>query len=53
MTTLEDHGDEHDPEGGMCQKVRKAEVKGSFKKDRFQATSFVIIPKREKKKKKK
>lgn len=51
-STLQDHGDEHDPEGGMCETIRKAEVKGSFDEKRFNANSFVLIPEKKKKKKK-
>ena len=48
-SSLEDHGDEHDPEGGMCQTTRKAEVKGNFKGDKFIASSFILIDKKKKK----
>jgi hypothetical protein len=48
-SSLQDHGDEHDPEGGMCEKIRKAEVKGTFKEDKFLSTSFVLLTKRKKK----
>ncbi len=50
-STLQDHGDEHDPEGGMCNKVRKAEVSGTFEGKKFHATSFTLIDKKKKKKK--
>jgi hypothetical protein len=50
-SSLQDHGDEHDPEGGMCEKVRKAEVIGTFSGDRFKATSFSLLAKKKKKKK--
>lgn len=49
--SLQDFGDEHDPEGGMCKKIRKAEVKGNFKEDKFLTTSFVLLTKKKKKKK--
>ena len=51
-STLQDHGDEHDPEGGMCNTIRKAEVKGTFDDNRFKATSFVLLDHKKKKKKK-
>jgi len=50
-SSLQDHGDEHDPEGGMCEKIRKAEVKGTFEGKRFKSISFEIIPDKKKKKK--
>ncbi len=50
-STLQDHGDEHDPEGGMCQKIRKAEVIGYIKDNRLRASSFALIDKKKKKKK--
>ena len=50
-STLQDHGDEHDPEGGMCKKTRKAEIQGTFKDKEFHASSFVLIDKKKKKKK--
>ena len=48
-STLQDHGDEHDPEGGMCKVTRKAEVQGTFKGNRFNATSFALLPEKKKK----
>jgi hypothetical protein len=51
-SSLQDHGDEHDPEGGMCQTTRKAEVKGTFEGDKFHAISFTLIDNKKKKKKK-
>tara|TARA_B100000809_G_scaffold257316_1_gene298671 strand:- start:6363 stop:6695 length:333 start_codon:yes stop_codon:yes gene_type:complete len=50
-TEIADHGDEH-AEDGFCEATRKAEVKGTFKDDRFIATSFKLIPEKKKKKKK-
>ncbi|MGB0887275.1 MAG: DUF6370 family protein [Vicingaceae bacterium] len=51
-SSLQDHGDEHDPEGGMCQTIRKATIKGAFNDNRFKATSFVLLANKKKKKKK-
>ncbi len=51
-STLEDHGNEQDPEGGMCNTTRKAEVSGTFDGKNFIASSFVLIDKKKKKKKK-
>lgn len=48
---LQDHGDEHDPESGMCRNVRKAEVVGRIEDGRMKATSFVLIDNKQKKKK--
>ena len=50
-SSLQDHGDEHDPEAGMCQTTRKAEVQGNFKEGKFIATSFTLIDNKKKKKK--
>ena len=50
-STLDDHGDTHDPEGGMCQEVRKAEVSGTFEGKNFNANTFVLVDKKKKKKK--
>lgn len=41
-TTLNDHGDAH-AHDGMCSAVRKAEVVGEVKDDRFVATSFKLL----------
>ncbi len=49
-SSIQDHGDEHDPEGGMCKTTRKAEVTGTFEGDKFHATSFVLLSKKKKKK---
>ena len=49
-STLQDHGDEHDPEGGVCKVIRKAEVVGKIEDDRMQASSFVIIEEKKKRK---
>ena len=50
-SAINDHGDEHAADG-LCEKIRKAEVKGSFNEQRFSTTSFVLIPEKKKKKKK-
>lgn len=50
-STLADHGDEH-AHDGMCETVRKAEVKGTFKGNRFNASSFTLLADKKKKKKK-
>jgi hypothetical protein len=47
---IEDHGDSHAAEG-FCNAVRKAKVKGTFKGDKFYATSFVLMVEKKKKKK--
>ena len=48
-SSLVDHGDEH-AHNGMCETVRKAEVKGAFKGNRFNATSFTLLADKKKKK---
>lgn len=50
-STLQDHGDEHDPEGGMCKNIRKAEVVGKIENDRLMASSFILLEDKKKKKK--
>jgi hypothetical protein len=50
-TGIADHGDEHAVDG-FCEATRKAEVQGTFKGDRFIATSFTFISDKKKKKKK-
>lgn len=42
-TGIDDHGDAHAKEG-FCNAVRKAEVKGKIKGDRFQASYFKLLP---------
>ena len=42
-TTLNDHGDAHSQDG-FCSAIRKAEVTGEIKGDRFVATSFKLLP---------
>ena len=43
-THIDDHGDAHSEEG-FCNAVRKAEVTGTIKGDKFVATSFKLLPK--------
>ncbi len=43
-THIDDHGDAHSEEG-FCNAVRKAEVTGTIKADKFVATSFKLLPK--------
>lgn len=40
---MNDHGDAHGHDG-MCNTIRKAEVTGEIKGDRFAATSFKLLP---------
>jgi hypothetical protein len=47
-STLQDHGNEHNADG-MCKVTRKAEVQGTFKGNRFNATSFALLPEKKKK----
>lgn len=49
-TNLDDHGDAH-AEDGFCSKVRKAEVTGEVKNNRFVASSFKLMPEKKAKKK--
>lgn len=42
-TKIDDHGDAHSKEG-FCNAVRKAEVTGEIKGDKFVATSFKLLP---------
>jgi hypothetical protein len=46
-TKIDDHGDAH-AKNGFCEKVRKAEVRGIIVKNRFVATSFKLLPDKEK-----
>lgn len=43
-TNIDDHGDAH-AEDGFCNTIRKAEVMGTIKGDKFVATSFKLLPK--------
>ncbi|WP_277016450.1 DUF6370 family protein [Flavobacterium lindanitolerans] len=40
---IDDHGDAHASDG-FCSKIRKAEVTGEVKNNRFVATSFKLLP---------
>lgn len=42
-SSLHDHGDEHDPEGGMCKTKRKAKVVGRLKNDTIYSSEFILI----------
>lgn len=42
-TKIDDHGDAHSKEG-FCNAIRKAEVTGEIKGDKFVATSFKLLP---------
>lgn len=42
-TKLDDHGDAH-AEDGLCSAIRKAEVVGEIKGDRFVASTFKLLP---------
>jgi hypothetical protein len=42
-TDLNKHGDAH-AEDGFCSAIRKAEVVGEVKKDRFVVSSFKLLP---------
>ena len=41
--SLDSYGDAHS-QHGMCNEIRKAEVSGTVKNNRFAATSFVLLP---------
>ena len=42
-TNLDDHGDAH-AEDGFCSAIRKAEVAGEVKGNRFVASTFKLLP---------
>jgi hypothetical protein len=42
-TKIDDHGDAH-AKDGFCQKIRKAEIKGTIVNNRFVATYFKLLP---------
>ncbi|MGQ0553579.1 MAG: DUF6370 family protein [Planctomycetota bacterium] len=42
-TSIDEHGDAHAADG-FCQAVRQARVSGQVQGDRFQATSFELLP---------
>lgn len=50
-TSLDSHGDAH-AKDGFCSKVRKAEVVGEIKNDRFVVSQFKLLPEAKKSKKK-
>jgi hypothetical protein len=50
-TALDSHGDAH-AKDGFCSKVRKAEVVGELKNDRFVVSQFKLLPEAKKTKKK-
>lgn len=41
-TTIDEHGDAH-AKNGFCESVKKAEIQGEIKGDRYKATYFKII----------
>lgn len=51
-THLDAHGDAHAADG-FCSAIRKAEVVGELKDNRFKAKSFKLLPQQKEKKKKK
>jgi hypothetical protein len=42
-TKIDDHGDAH-AKDGFCEAIRKAEVTGKLVNNRFQVTSFTLLP---------
>lgn len=42
-SNIDDHGDAH-ADNGFCEKIRKAEVKGTIVNNRFVATYFKLLP---------
>lgn len=42
-TKIDDHGDAH-AKDGFCEKVRKAEIRGTIVNNRFLASYFKLIP---------
>ena len=48
-TTIDEHGDAH-AKDGFCRAIRKTEVQGEIKDDRFKATHFKLVPQSPKKK---
>ena len=45
-TTIDDHGDSHGKDG-FCSVIRKAEVTGEVKNNRFVARIFKLVPEKE------
>lgn len=46
-TSIDSHGDAHATDG-FCEAIRKAEVIGEIKNNRFIATSFTLLPEKKK-----
>jgi hypothetical protein len=42
-TKIDDHGNAH-AKDGFCEVIRKAEVTGEIVNNRFQATTFILLP---------
>jgi hypothetical protein len=42
-TKIDDHGNAH-AKDGFCEVIRKAEVTGKIVNNRFQATTFILLP---------
>jgi hypothetical protein len=42
-TKIDEHGDAH-AEDGFCEKVRKAEVQGEIKENKYKVTYFKLLP---------
>jgi hypothetical protein len=42
-TKIDDHGDAH-AKDGFCESIRKAQVTGEIVNNRFQVTSFTLLP---------
>ena len=42
-TKIDDHGDAH-AKDGFCETIRKAEVTGENRNNRFKVTSFTLLP---------
>jgi len=42
-TKIDEHGDAH-AEDGFCEKIRKAEVQGEIKDNKFKVTYFKLLP---------
>ncbi|CAN1499343.1 hypothetical protein MCETHM1_00441 [Flavobacteriaceae bacterium] len=42
-TKIDDHGNAH-AKNGFCEVIRKAEVTGKIVNNRFQATTFILLP---------
>lgn len=42
-TKIDDHGNAH-AKDGFCEMIRKAEVTGEIVNNRFQATTFILLP---------